>query len=490
MELPERISDSKPGQDHRIPSGFTRGSARGYITLFLVFSLSGMLFVVLPTLTAYRFSLLLIFAIISMLDRIGGLYCVMLVPSAGVALSLIDPKADFPFDILAFGLWIASMFLHGKGSFRNLRLTLLDKLVFLYSLFGLIYVLVSPSLKLGYQGYKYDYRAFLTYALLRISGSNWNDFWKLSKFLLITMLFFFSDGVYRYFFDYESTLKFFLDRASDPLAVTSYKGYFGMTVGSVPRMTSIFMFATGFGPTLAVGILFIIGFRTRMLKKIGIVGWSAVLAAFTVGVILSYSRSAWIGLFIGLITMALLSPKGVSKPVTAVLSILFALVGVFALLPQQISQFVVRRFFQLGTGDVGPGGHFYFLLLSVSDLIQHPLGKGLGVGFAKEVRKISGTVWNESTYLKVGQEMGVPMMVLFIVVLIAMVFCMKNVHDFASDPMIRSFLRIAIAASVVNIAINVTLPIWEQPITYLMVFSAAFACNILPATVNRSFQNR
>lgn len=480
LELADReMSYSELDLNYQGFGGFTRQSLLRYGAVLLAVSFSVLLFIVRAPVSAFKLSLIMVFAALALPDRIGGLFCVLLVPAAGVALSLIDIKAGFQFDILAFGLWAVSMVVHGVGPLRNLKLSLLDKLILAYVVGGLIYMFLSPSLSLGYQGFKFNYRAFLAYFLVRIGGSDLDDFWRVTRFILLMMVLVFSDAIYRYFFDYMSTYYFLYDRASNPVIAQSLASYYGMAAGSAPRLTSIWMFSTGLGPFLVVGILFIFGMQDFLSRKLTRIGWLVLLLCFIAGVVLSYSRSAWMGILISVLTIVVLSSRRVSKALIVVMIVTILAVLLYILLPDQVRVFVDERISNLWTGDVESGGHFYYLLVGVSNLVQYPLGKGLGVGFAQEVGKISGAIWNESTYLKVGQEMGVLPMILFISILIVMVVYMKKAHDSVGSPLLKAFFRVAIAASVMNLAINITLPIWESATTYLMVFSAAYASNIL-----------
>lgn len=410
-------------------------------------------------------------------DRINAYLAVLLIPFLSTALFILDPRASFPFDQYFFGLWFVFVLARWSAFGRLPRIEAVDILVLVYVAVGLLYLALSRSSALGYEGFKYDHRPLLIYLLLRGMGSLERDWRRVLTCVFIVMFLVLADALYRYAFDYLSVFAFQVKRSANlPDVVLGIASHYGLASQKYARLASIWMFATGLGPMLMVVSLMLLGLRRLIAPALGTAVYGFMFTVTFVALILTYSRSGWLGLALGTVVLIALEDNPATRLRFLKGTVLFlGLCAVILVVSGRLEQ-ILGRFAQIGTVEFGEGGHFYFLAISLAAIAANPFGLGLGTGFATQVGSAASVVWNESTYLRVGMEKGVLPMMLLLVIL-AMLTRRMYQRVRASTGNQRIFYRTAFAISIVTLLINVTFPYWATMMMHLFFFFAAYAVN-------------
>ncbi len=148
--------------------------------------------------------------------------------------------------------------------------------------------------------------------------------------------------------------------------------------------------------------------------------WRRVLQALAmlIALLLTYSRSAWLGLLASVGTFKLFfAPAKVRKITRRVLPVLIIFLAVF------ITVFMTTDFIQNTVlhQDPGEGGlvdstgeHFAATKAGVEDIIANPLGSGPGTAGPASLRNDGKAKIAENYFVQVGQEVGIIGMALFI----------------------------------------------------------------------------
>ncbi len=167
----------------------------------------------------------------------------------------------------------------------------------------------------------------------------------------------------------------------------------------------------------------------------------------------SFSRSAWLGAALSLLTAAWLSfrsfkiRKEIAWVLIAVLIILSGLV--FSLRNNLAFENAVFHTDRQSTVAVSSNqGHTKAFKAAARDVIHQPLGRGVGTAGPQSVYNNHPARIAENYFLQVGQEAGVIGMVLFIAICAAMG---KMLYTRRSDPLALALLVSLIGLSLVNL---------------------------------------
>jgi hypothetical protein len=151
--------------------------------------------------------------------------------------------------------------------------------------------------------------------------------------------------------------------------------------------------------------------------------WTMLVGLFMV-LYMSFSRSAWVGALLSTITICGLAlPKTIyrkSQIWVGASIVLLALVGTAIGLRHNVRfQNVIFHTQQhSAVATTSDGGHASALKMGLHDLLHQPLGKGPGSAGPASVYNTHPPRIAENYYVQVGQEVGLPGMAVFIVIIV------------------------------------------------------------------------
>jgi O-antigen ligase len=199
-------------------------------------------------------------------------------------------------------------------------------------------------------------------------------------------------------------------------------------------------------PLCALGVWLLREKRERFDKFI--LGGGLLLAlAF------SFSRSAWIGALISLLTLAWLSLKSPTARHKVILGlIILAAAGVLAAIGLRNNLSFQDTFLHTDKASTAAQssnyGHSAAFRGAVKDIAHHPLGGGVGTAGPQSFYNDRPARIAENYYLQVGQETGILGMALFIAIIILLG---RGLYAQRADPLALALLAALIGLSLVNV---------------------------------------
>lgn len=203
-------------------------------------------------------------------------------------------------------------------------------------------------------------------------------------------------------------------------------------------------------------------FNKKKIKKVS-VGWLLFTAASFVCLLLTFSRSALIGLVVaalvygGLQFKDKLNPAQLKRLIIATGAALVIIIAGFV--AARNTYFVKNAVFHADQSTVQKDPNqlrVQFTKDSINRIIHHPIGNGPGTaGLASIKNKIQGTELTEDYYLQIGSEVGVVGLALFVAIIAAVAFRLY----FVSQDKYAAALLAALAGLVVT---NLLVHIWSN----------------------------
>ena len=198
---------------------------------------------------------------------------------------------------------------------------------------------------------------------------------------------------------------------SDPTDVTNRSSFAG---SSIVRAGSVFVspLALGFWMSMPAVLAAQRATGAKVRGSTGIV--AALLGA---GLLLSETRSAILGVLIGIAVVMLRQRDKVRATMLLIL-------GALVLIPVALSTTLEKRTFG-GGGGVSNGAdtqqHLTQTITGLRDAFQHPLGSGLGTGAGIGARFGQDLVVAENSYVGTANELGIAAAVIFIAIIVQLV---------------------------------------------------------------------
>ncbi len=191
---------------------------------------------------------------------------------------------------------------------------------------------------------------------------------------------------------------------------------------------------------------------------------SGVLGLAIINLILTFSRSAWIGFLASLFTLFIFEAKRrLKKPQVkqlAMVLVLLCFVVISFFVAQKNSYFVQNVVFHADNSTTLEDPNELRLRYwreSIAKIIQNPAGSGTGTaGLASIKNKKQGTVLNENYYLQIAFEVGIIGIALFISILAVLGYklAQQSYHDWFSLALFSAFLGLAVTNFFVHIWSN------------------------------------
>jgi hypothetical protein len=188
---------------------------------------------------------------------------------------------------------------------------------------------------------------------------------------------------------------------------------------SYPRVMSTLRGANPLGAYL---ILVLTAIAALLIKiKARRLLWGIFVASCTLVLIFSYSRSAWIGAILSLLSLVLLSFKNgqIKRILLPTLAVLLAIGGIFAWIHHDNPTFENVFLHTQENSTVkttSDQGHLSAFKGGVHDLVNEPLGRGVGTAGPASVYNSNNVRISENYFLQIAQEVGWVGMILFIAI--------------------------------------------------------------------------
>ncbi len=150
--------------------------------------------------------------------------------------------------------------------------------------------------------------------------------------------------------------------------------------------------------------------------------WLAVFGLMSTALLLTFSRSAWIGAFLALVGVALWSYRSVAVRLLkrfGVLAGVLVLLTAIGLYSQRHSSFVTSYIIHSSSGsqDVDSNDyHIIFVKQGLEGIKNQPLGHGPGTAGLASIQNPQGSFLTENYYVQIGYEVGILGLAVFVAV--------------------------------------------------------------------------
>lgn len=202
--------------------------------------------------------------------------------------------------------------------------------------------------------------------------------------------------------------------------------------------------------------------HSRKVRQYGL--WLLILSAL--GLILTFSRSAWLGFVLAVVVVAaiglnerrawLRAHRGIVFGGIAASVVMLGL-GLFMVRDSYLVQNIVFHADESTVLEDPNEKRARFIKESVDDIAEHPLGTGPGTaGLVSIHNDTQGTVLNENYYLQIAQEVGLLGLALFVAILVAVsrrLYRLAGSDQFALG-LLASFAGLALTNLLVHIWSN------------------------------------
>jgi O-antigen ligase len=187
-------------------------------------------------------------------------------------------------------------------------------------------------------------------------------------------------------------------------------------------------------------------------------GWLGVACVAQLGgVVVTFSRGAWIGLAAGLVALLILAYRRYLAPLVAV--------GVVAwfVMPQAFINRLTFAFSSIYITKSLAFGRLYVWKMSLQHVAAHPwFGLGLGTfGGTSAVTFGYGRLWVDNFYLQLAAEGGLLLLGFFLWVLLRGAKGLVKGYETTHDPYLRALCAGTFGALVAVSVANVTASVWE-----------------------------
>lgn len=177
--------------------------------------------------------------------------------------------------------------------------------------------------------------------------------------------------------------------------------------------------------------------------------FGGLFALHGLALLLTFSRSAWLALILGELTLVALLYRNKIKLIVkrfwiiGIVLLLFAGGGIFALRDQYFVQNVVFHADENTVDDGSSEKHFDSIEMGSEAIAQHPWGHGPGTAGPVSMHTDKPFI-TENYYLQLGYEVGVLGLILFVVICAIVILLLMAVPGWQSKVLIAAFVGYAI----------------------------------------------
>jgi O-antigen ligase len=224
------------------------------------------------------------------------------------------------------------------------------------------------------------------------------------------------------------------------------------------RAYSIVMNPNGLGAFLLLGILISLSLALAPGLRRAYRVWPALACVIQLGgVLVTFSRGAWIGLGVGVVALLLLAYRRYLAPLIA------AGVVAWFVMPQAFINRLTFAFSSTYITKSLAAGRLYVWKMSLQHIAEHPwFGVGLGTfGGTSAVTFGYGRLWVDNFYLQLAAEGGLLLLAFFLWILLRGARGLVKGHGAARDPYTRALCAGAFGAFVAVAVANFTASVWE-----------------------------
>lgn len=228
--------------------------------------------------------------------------------------------------------------------------------------------------------------------------------------------------------------------------------------GISTRAYSVVMNPNGLGAFLLLGILISLSLALAPGLRRAYRVWPALACVIQLGgVLVTFSRGAWIGLGVGVVALLILAYRRYMVPLVA------AGVVAWFVMPQAFINRLTFAFSSTYITKSLAAGRLYVWKMSLQHIAEHPwFGVGLGTfGGTSAVTFGYGRLWVDNFYLQLAAEGGLLLLAFFLWVLLRGAKGLVKGHRAARDPYTRALCAGAFGAFVAVAVANFTASVWE-----------------------------
>lgn len=264
------------------------------------------------------------------------------------------------------------------------------------------------------RGFGINTRYLLVYFLVRCLAPDLAAQKRIVKVLFGALLFIALSGIVIFLVTSPRQFMFFMGYAPTELA-NAYSGSF-------PRALSILVSANSLGRTTAMLFLGLLIWYTPQASWVKHGRFLALMLLSLAALILSLSRSAWIGLSVALAAITLLNRRVLTSVVLLGAGALLLLTPTIPItVPYLANSAIAQRLAAiLDPQDASTAARVDYLPGQIETIAENPLG--IGLGQASRAGRFSDAdldvVYSESVYLQLGLETGIISLGLFLAIVV------------------------------------------------------------------------
>lgn len=312
---------------------------------------------------------------------------------------------------------------------RHFYLIHLDILIFCFALFNIFFIFINDSLTAGFYGYRGNIEPFFFYIVARYLQPTTARLNLLIRIMLTTGLFTSVFGFGQVFWLGHSFLsKYYTENG---IIDNSHFAYIGGRFQI--RANSTFTSPNDFGMFLAIILLIGVGlFLTARRPKA--TTWLLVVSIMLPALLLTFSRSSWLALGTGFLSVFLLRRR---IKTSLLLSILFV---ILLSIPVLVKLDIFQRFSDtISLQDPSAAGKLPSIINGAKFVLDHPMGIGLGMAGPRSGRFGEVEIHSENYYILMAMEIGIIGLILYLVIIIATVFMLHRSYSISNDIVKRGF---------------------------------------------------
>lgn len=401
---------------------------------------------------------------------------IAILPFHSLAMRFIEVHIGLPSSVLlAISVWkeiVLVVLLISLTRQWKVQFYLTDVLILVYVLYNFLFVLRSESPVVGFYGLRGIVEPFAFYYLGRKLPMTSARLSKLIGILaLVGVIVSIFGFVQATFLGRDFLMKY---RAVDGILSNSHMAALGAR--RVIRASSTFTSPNHLGMYLAILMVISLGVLNQAKK----VNFKIIIVTLILlgGLLLTFSRSSWLALFVGVLVLFSLRLR-----IRKRLFIFFAILGIVAL-PVGLSLDVFQRISEtLTLEDPSAAGKIPSILNGIELVIENPLGIGLGMSGPRSTRFMEVlTYHSESYYVLMAIEIGVIGLGLYLSLLLGVVVDLYRINRIVTAPEYKG-LTLGVIAAVIGVSAGVMfLPsLQELVIAGLLWFFIGLSMKLSPS---------
>ena len=334
----------------------------------------------------------------------------------------------------------------------------LDLTLIAYLGLGIVYFVLAGQKMVALWGLRVDYLFYLTYVVIRFIPVRKQDIRNLLSVVLIIGAAIAAFGCFQAQFLSEGFARFLMDEQKFMGMTFSPPNLMrGQTLGFV-RAVSIL------GDTLSLGAYccFLFLLLLPFLSSPAGTFWKRshqIVALFLISACLFYTttRAGWVGAVFGALIIAVCTRR-IAK--TLFIFLVVGLAGLTLLYLTGSIDFLILSIY--GT-EASAAGHLSKLYTGTLHMLENPWGIGLGLVGRVAIKfgqHLYGGFVSESWYLQIGNEMGIPALVLFLTITFLFIYMGFKTYRAVSDEFLKRFALGATTAYIGMALFGVFLHVW------------------------------